>query len=298
MPTQNDASLSSANEFIESQLDARLTEIEKFFTADAVSISGPLLFNVDNLIRKAVERRVRKGPRRRQLVVVLTTKGGSVEVVRRTVDVFRHHYKLVDFVIPDHAYSAGTVLAMSGDAIHMDYYSRLGPIDPQVESQGGRWVSALGYLERYNELIEKAQDNTITAAEVQVLMGFDQGDLYLYEQARDLSITLLEEWLVKYKFKNWRKTETNRKPVTKDMKEGRARKIAETLNDTNRWHLHGHGISMAVLEKDVNLKIDDFGKNTDLNAKIKSYHGLLDDYMSRLSVSGVVHTQGFYRQYF
>ncbi len=30
----------------------------------------------------------------------------------------RHHYKCVDFIVPNSAYSAGTVLAMSGDAIY------------------------------------------------------------------------------------------------------------------------------------------------------------------------------------
>jgi len=55
---------------------------------------------------------------------------------------------VVDFLIPSHAMSAGTILAMSGDAIHMDYYSVLGPIDPQVENQEGRLIPALGYLIR------------------------------------------------------------------------------------------------------------------------------------------------------
>ena len=61
-----------------------------------------------------------------------------MDVVQRVVDTLRRHYNLVDFIIPNYAYSAGTVLAMSGDAIHMDYYSRLGPIDPQIETERGR----------------------------------------------------------------------------------------------------------------------------------------------------------------
>src|SRR6266478_8628579 len=44
------------------------------------------------------------------------------------------------------------VRSMSGDSIYMDYYSRLGPIDPQVETRQGKNVPALGYLERYNAL--------------------------------------------------------------------------------------------------------------------------------------------------
>ena len=60
---------------------------------------------------------------------MLETIGGFAEVARRISDTFRRHYTVVDFLIPSHAMSAGTILAMSGDAIHMDYYSVLGPID-------------------------------------------------------------------------------------------------------------------------------------------------------------------------
>ena len=51
--------------------------------------------------------------------------------VERTVGIIRQHYFQVDFIIPDKAMSAGTVCALSGDNIYMDYYSQLGPIDPQ-----------------------------------------------------------------------------------------------------------------------------------------------------------------------
>ena len=65
--------------------------------------------------------------------LILDTPGGVVEVVERIVRVLRHHYTEVKFVIPDRAMSAGTVLAMSGDDILMDYHSCLGPIDPQLQ---------------------------------------------------------------------------------------------------------------------------------------------------------------------
>ena len=126
----------------------------------------------------------------------ITTTGGYIEIVRRIVDTIRHHYKTVEFIIPNYAYSAGTVFALSGDAIHMDYFSHFGPIDPQLETTKGRMVPALGYLEQYNRLIKKAETGRITSAEVQLLIsGFDQAELYQYEQARNLSISLLKEWL-------------------------------------------------------------------------------------------------------
>lgn len=288
----------NANAFIEQQLDVRIEAIESHFDSHALSFNGPLLFNVDDVIRNSIEDRLKVGPKKNKLVFIVTTTGGYIEVVQRIVETTRKHYDLVDFIIPNHAYSAGTVLAMSGDAIYMDYYSRMGPIDPQVENPDGVFVPALGYLEKYDELVKKAQDKTITTAEVQLLIkGFDQAQLYGFEQAREMSITLLKKWLVAYKFKNWTKTKTRGKTVNKAMKTNRAALIARNLNNTKKWHIHGHGISMEVLEKEIKVLIDDFGKDEELSNKIRDYHDLLDDYMSKLGTRGVVHVQGSFNPF-
>ncbi len=222
-----------------------------------------------------------------------------IEVVHRIVATLRKHYKLVDFIVPNYAYSAGTVLAMSGDAIHMDYYSRLGPIDPQIESDRGRGISALGYLERYNDLLEKAKKGDITTAEVQLMIhGFDQGELYAWEQARELSITLLKEWLVLYKFKNWEKTRTHKKPVTEAVKKKRAEEIARNLNDTKKWHTHGHGIAMEVLDRDLDVQIDDFEKDPLRRNAIKVYHDLFSDYMMKTGTKAAIHIASEFRRSF
>ena len=288
----------SANIFIEKQLDDRIVRLERSLNADALSLNGPLLVGVDDILRMAVEARVAKPPKRDKLAMVVTTTGGYIEVVQRIVATLRKHYRLVDFIVPNYAYSAGTVLVMSGDAIHMDYYSRLGPIDPQVETRSGRMVSALGYLARYEELIKKAQRDELTTAEMQILVQrFDQGDLYQYEQSKRLSIDLLKDWLVRYKFKNWNRTRTRKLPVTQKMKESRAAAIAKQLSDPEKWHVHGYGISMDMLDRDLNVMIDDFGQHPRLTQAVRNYHDLLTDYMAKLQTTGVVHFGGLYRPY-
>lgn len=288
----------TANEFVEEQLHERLGAIEKKFQCHALSFSGPLLPGVDDILRTIVEKRCIQGSASQKLLILLTTAGGYLEPVQRMVATLRKHYAVIDFVIPNYAYSAGTVFALSGDSIHMDYYSRLGPIDPQIETSNGRMVSALGHLVKYNKLIAKAQKGKISAAEVQLLIdGFDQAELYNYEQAVELSVAALEEWLVKYKFKNWKQTETKKQTVTDAMKKKRASSIGKQLNDTKRWHSHGYGISMEVLRKDLNLKIDDYGADEAASSVIRSYHDLLSDYMSRRGTRGVVHTDSDYRSF-
>ncbi len=287
-----------ANEFIERQLVTHAQDLEDTLNSDVLGFVGDIVGGVDDLVRNVVEERRRRSKDHNKLTVVLTTLGGYIEVVQRIVDTFRHHYRFVDFIVPNYAFSAGTVLVMSGDAIYMDYYSRLGPIDPQVENTSGRAVPALGYLRQWERLLEKAKRGDITLPEIQLMVeGFDQAELYQYEQARELSISLLEEWLVKYKFKNWRKTESRQLRVTKKIRTERASEIARELNNTERWHVHGYGISMDVLRLDLKLLVDDFGENPNLDNQIKQYHGLLDDYMTKTGNRGVLHTVETYRPF-
>jgi len=284
----------TSNDFMEQQLDERARAVEREFKADTLYMSGPIHFGLDDLIRGSVEFR-RQADSADKLVVFITTSGGYIEVAQRIVETFRHHYKRVEFVVPNQAFSAGTVIALSGDAIHMDYYSRLGPIDPQVDTSSGRRVSALGYLRQYERLMKRACDkkNPITVAELTLLRdAFDQAELYQFEQARNLTITLLKRWLVNYKFRLWNKTEARGKRVTSAMKTRRAGKIATILNDTDRWHSHGYGISMTELIKDVGIRIDDLSANKPAYECVGKYATLTSDYMMRVGTEGVVHVVG------
>lgn len=285
------AAATDSNTVIERLLDERIATLEDLTQSDVISMHGPITWAVDDLLRLTIER---QKPERERITVALTTGGGFIEVVRRMVDTLRHFYDVVEFIVPNYAYSAGTIFVMSGDAIHMDYYSRLGPIDPQVPALDGvTMVPALGYVERYNDLIKKADSGQLNEAELQVLIGaFDQAQLFKYEHELELSVALLEEWLCKYKFKDWLKTETQGTPVNDAMRRQRAKEIAVELNDTTRWHSHGHGISLEILETELNLRIDDFGKNLPLADAIRKYQGLLTDFMPKNGLSGIVHARG------
>ena len=125
--------------------------------ADCLTIISPIQSGVEYRVKLAVEARE---TRRGTLVVILHTGGGVVEIVERIVRVFRTHYDEVKFLIPDQAMSAGTVLAMSGDDILMDYHSCLGPIDPQLP-RDGRLIPALSYLSQYEALVEKSKTETL-----------------------------------------------------------------------------------------------------------------------------------------
>lgn len=287
-----------SNKIIEQLLDDRLGAIVKAANADVLTYIGPIVGPVDDAIKFAVEE---IDPRKKKILMILETNGGYMETAERIAGILRHHYTGVEFLVPSAAMSAGTILVMSGDAIHMDYASVLGPIDPQVRSAHGHasLVPALGYLEQYDRLIDKAQNGTITTAETTYLIqNFDPAALYQYEQERDLAIALLTDWLVKYKFKSWKTTATRGEKVTKAMRTQRAEEIGRLLNKTDRWHSHNRGITMEVLRRDLKLLIDDFGADPLLGPAVREYFRLLQDYTSRRGhFMMALHTRGTYEGY-
>jgi hypothetical protein len=287
------AAARDANSIIEQQLSERLIALEAAAKADVLTYLGPMYAPADDAIKDTIES---LSNRRGALMAIIETGGGYITVAERIANIFRHHYRRVDFLVPTYAMSAGTVLVMSGDAIHMDYASTLGPIDPQVKNRSEQWVPALGYLEQFDRLVEKSKNGSLTTAELTYLLqNFDPAELYQYEQEQELSTALLKQWLVRYKFKNWKVTETKKTPVTRKMREARAVDIAKKLNDTKRWHSHSRGITMAVLRRDLKLLIDDFGENAALAQPVHDYFRLLQDYRMRLGhYTFVIHSRGGY----
>jgi leucyl-tRNA synthetase len=182
---------------------------------------------------------------------------------------------------------------MSGDKIFMDYSSSVGPIDPQVPDREGRFlVPALGHLDKVNEIIKKSGDNTITPVEFEWLMRQDLAMLRFYEQAKDLSIALLEKWLVQYKFKDWltHRTHNPGAPVTDDEKRARASEIAKLLTNNAHWHSHGRMIGMNTLKRDCKLEIDDFGEDRDLQRFIRRYNDTLSEYLGRSQIRAFLYS--------
>jgi len=278
------------DQYIKDQLNFHLDQLEGILKADVMAILSPIIPGLEILVRDAIEK---KESRKESLAIVLETPGGIVEVVERMVDTIRHHYNDVAFIVPNRAMSAGTVFVMSGDQIMMDYFSRLGPIDPQIEKDG-KLVPALSYLNQYDRLNEKARNGELTTAEYALLTKLDLGELHQFEQARVLSMELLKKWLTRYKFKNWKTTEARKIEVTEKMKEERAEEIAGELSNPERWHSHGRGIGKETLTEELNLKIRDFSEINGLKSPLISYFELMQDYMFRQEMSVFVHTREYF----
>lgn len=273
-------------------LDVYCTQLEEQFKCPILAYLGPIhpavlgrfIESVESIVQiREAEAARHEFPKR--LTIVLDTPGGIVEAVEKMVDVVRHHFDEVFFAVPRSAMSAGTIFCMSGDKIFMDYTSSLGPIDPQVSLQNGDLVPALGYIDKVQEFIDKSARGALTDAELIMLQRLDLATLRRYEQARDLSVSLLKEWLVKYKFKDWdiHATTNPGTAVTDDQKQERAEQIAKDLSDNRMWHSHGRMIGINRLQKGLKLRIENYGGDDKLRGSIRQYSELLIEFAEKQS---------------
>jgi len=279
------------DETIKEVLNKNIRILEQEFNADVAFFYGEIHPSLEKAFRDFVEfLKIDTEYERDRLVLILNTPGGSVETAEKMANIMRHNYNEIYFIVPDYAMSAGTILCMSGDKIYMDYTSSLGPIDPQVNN-GKTWVPALGYLDKVESLIEKSRNNNLTDAEYVFIGNVDLAELRSYEMARDLTIALLKEWLVKYKFKDWATHSSTGGTVTFQEKQDRAEDIANKLSNNSIWHSHGRSIGINTLTSVLKLKIEDYSGNTDLRDKIRNYNDLISEHIVRKGMNAFVHSR-------
>ncbi len=270
-------------------LHAKIREIEGHTEMDALTIFGPIMEPIDHGVRQAIEN---LPSHRDGLLVIVGTEGGIVEVAERIVTTIRHHYEEVKFVVPDRAMSAGTVLVMSGDAILMDHFSCLGPVDPQLYIEGKPIpTSVLSYLEQYDRFVDKSRAGELTSADLVLLQKLDPADLRQYELAAALSVRLIRDWLVQYKFKDWL-SHSSGGSVTDTEKKDRATEIAKALGSQETWGTHRRGINRQALI-DLKLKIDNLEDDAVLSEHIKAYFWFLRHFVGTKQFTSVVHSRRF-----
>lgn len=269
----------------------KLQDLENYLNADVIVYCGEIFDSSEEQMKRVVEDLQSEAEPKTTCYIILTTPGGSLNPVNRMVTIFRHFYSEVNFIVPNFAYSAGTIFCMSGDNIYMNYYSALGPVDPQVQNKDGKLVAALGYLDKINDLLAKAQNNTISQAEFLILKDFDLAELRAYEQAKELAVDLMQKWLVKYKFKDW-VVHSDGTNVTLEEKKQRANEIANKLSNNNIWKSHGRAINLEEL-REMNLKIIDYGDDKELSRKIDDYYSIMKDFVAKYNLVVFVHTRRF-----
>lgn len=184
----------------------------------------------------------------------IETPGGSGETAEEIVKCLHNNFDTVSFVVSGEAKSAGTIIVLSGDEILMTKTGSLGPIDAQMKI-GRSVVSAYDYMEWVDDKREEAEkQGSLNPFDATMVAQITPGELGSVFNALEFAKELVVDWLIKYKFKKWKVTETRKIPVTDDMKRKRAKEIAKELTTRSKWRLHGRSIKINDLEE-MKLKV-------------------------------------------
>ena len=172
--------------------------------------------------------------------VLLHSPGGKPDATERIVELLRSHFEKVDFLIPHSAYSAATMLAMSGDNIILHSSAALGPIDPQINGVPARIIKT-GF-EKIKERIAKEGPKTLPAYIPLIEKSCSMEILELCDDSEKLSTKLVSNWLKQYMFKN-------EKDVDSKIKEA-----VEYLSNYDEHLMHSRPLSIKKLSE-FHLKI-------------------------------------------
>ena len=208
----------------------------------------------------------------------IETPGGSGEAAEEIARFLHKKFKEVNFVVAGEAKSAGTILVLSGDNISMSETGSLGPIDAQV-SIGRSVVSAYDYKTWVDDKrAEAAKTGKLNPFDAIMIAQISPGEVYGVVNSLDFAKILVQDWLVKYKFKNWTISETRQMPVTAQMKEKRAEDIANYLCKHTDWKTHGRSLKIEDLQDLLKIeRIDDNPKLADIVYRIKTVIRLIFD---------------------
>ena len=172
--------------------------------------------------------------------VLLHSPGGRPDATERLVALLRNKFQEVNFLIPHSAYSAATMLALSGNHIILHPSATLGPIDPQINGIPARSIKR-GF-ENAKKKIAKEGPETLPAY-IPLIEKYTLDLLELCGDSEKLAKELVSTWLKKYMFKN---------------EKGVGRKIGKAvkyLSDYDKHLMHSRPLSFEKLAE-FELKIE------------------------------------------
>ncbi len=275
------------NDYLDKNMDAKSIAVERknqlekiqkirgrdiiVFASDLTKNNAPISIEYSDLL--PLEDQI-SNLKKKKIDLILETPGGSGEVSEDIVDLLRNRFSEVNIIIPGSAKSAGTIIAMACNEILMGPGSSLGPIDAQLRING-QVRSADTILGEFEKIKKEIEDTgTLNKAYIPMLQQLSLGQLEHARNAKNFAITLVSEWLVKYKFQNWTQHSSNGKKVTIKEKEKRAEDIANNLSKHTQWLTHGRSIKMPDLRK-MKLEITDYSTDKVLHEAISRYYILL-----------------------
>jgi len=236
----------------------------------------------------------------KKIDIVLVTPGGMAEQVAKFVNRLRPRFDHVCFIILNKAMSAGTIFALSGDEIIMSNQSQIGPIDPQMNRGNGRFLPAQGLLtlideinNRGTELIKKGQPPAWS--DQLLLKNMDPMEIGAAMMASKYSIELVEQYLYKYKFKEWHTHSTHNigSVVTDEQKKDKSLEIAQLLCKHDKWKNHGHAINREAAWEECQIKITHSESIDDLDKSMRRMWALFYWIFESMNISKIYTSKNY-----
>jgi hypothetical protein len=227
-----------------------------------VSMVQDDFYNIQDILRESTHKKID---------FYIETPGGSGEAAEEIAKFLRKKFDEVNFVIAGEAKSAGTILVLSGDNIHMTDTGSLGPIDAQVRI-GRSVVSAHDYKVWVDlKRDEAAKSGSLNPLDAVMVAQISPGELYGVINSLEFAKDLVKCWLENHKFKNWDITRDSQTTVTPEMRKERAAKVAEMFCDHTTWRTHGRSLKIEDLQEVLIInRIDDDPKLAELVYRIKT----------------------------
>jgi Ni,Fe-hydrogenase III small subunit len=143
----------AAKKKAEENLEKLIRHVASHHQADILLVSGSIRQDLEQRVRDALEDVKKKSV---NLIVLLTTGGGSADCAFRIARVLRHAYHRGSITVHVYGFckSAGTLLVLGADEIVMSDNAELGPIDVQLAKPDElmEWTSGLTPREAFGAL--------------------------------------------------------------------------------------------------------------------------------------------------
>ncbi len=182
--------------------------------------------------------------------VLLHSPGGQPDATERIVHILRNKFKEVHFIVPHSAYSAATMLALSGDTITLHPSATLGPIDPQINGTPARSIKR-GF-EKVREIIKNEGPEALPAY-IPLIEKYTLDLLEICEDSEKLSKELVSNWITNFMLKG------------KEKFEGQIKASVDFFSNYDTHLLHSRPLVISKLEQfDLNI----YQANDDLSELI------------------------------
>lgn len=200
--------------------------------------------------------------------VLIHSPGGSADVTERIVNILSTKFKEVHYLIPHSAYSAATMLALSGDSITIHPSATLGPIDPQIDGIPARSIKR-GFENAKTKIKDEGPQSL--PAYVPLIQKYTLHLLEICEDAEKLSKELVGDWL--------------KAKMLKGKDEAEINKVVEYFSAYDKHLTHSRPLFYN--------KIKDYGLN--ISVPDKKVQELM--WEIHLLVSGFLNGSPFYKLY-